>query len=673
VEQVRRSDRSGECGSLDGASPKRALVMRRVCFNAAATFASAADSGRRPGRKLGPFSSLLAALLLIVAGFGEPFAAEGKSTELPVAESPFTPLHVYYISPQGNDHRAGTSVDGAWATPRHNVNCGDVIIALAGSYSKSFGANNWGAVSNCPSTSGGIDGAGGVYFAIVLCAGPYVTSCPISAGDAEAARIDASNWAMEGFWGTSHGQACFSATSESATTLHHIAFINVIGSNCQNAAVDTYSWTNGGCSPPYTSCGGVDQQAIVGAIAWNAAQANDLCGSGISNIPFNGPDTSSGTHVFDAGIFSYANRNGKRCSGYDAVVISAPAASPGVVYSASLFTPYEPITFSVSEGSLPGGLNSSTIYYVCSRNLVTNTSFEVSATQNCAAPISFTSPGTGAMKVQTLKTTDGEGVIFDSWAYYAYKYQGVLEQSVMWGNGSSGFEYFSNTGTAGNEQSREYVSQVTSYGNLQDPYHYANISGELLFQGNRVNPPYGYRQVEDSIFEATTATQGGTPSAYCSRGSTYGCLTVGALIAFDPATATTSDILVQGNYIWNSTSGSTSPGGRNTVLYNPGYNNKTFTLGENTYNDPGFANPNDLPTNAPNCNGYTNTTACMNAGYKVAANLNPTVAVGKGYQAPRPCRPDPYFPVWLKGIVFLHWNGSTLTQNGGLITKPCNM
>jgi hypothetical protein len=45
--------------------------------------------------------------------------------------------------------------------------------------------------------------------------------------------------------------------------------------------------------------------------------------------------------------------------------------------------------------------------------------------------------------VQTLKTTDGEGVIFDSWADYAYKYQGVLEQSVMWGNGSSGFEYFS--------------------------------------------------------------------------------------------------------------------------------------------------------------------------------------------------------------------------------------
>jgi hypothetical protein len=254
----------------------------------------------------------------------------------------------------------------------------------------------------------------------------------------EAARIDASNWAMEGFWGTSRGQACFSATSESTTTLHHVAFINIIGSNCQNAAVYSYSWTNGHCSAPYTSCGGVDQQAIVGAIAWNAAQANGLCGSGISNIRFNGPDTSSGTHVFDAGIFSYANINGNHCGGYNAVVTSAPAASPGTVYSASFFTPFEPVTFSVSEGTLPDGLRNSTIYYVCSENLVNSTSFEVSTTQNCVTPLNFTSSCTGKMMVQTLKTTDGEGVIFDSWADYAYKYQGVLEQSVMWGTGVLG-------------------------------------------------------------------------------------------------------------------------------------------------------------------------------------------------------------------------------------------
>jgi hypothetical protein len=154
-------------------------------------------------RELSSFCSGLLALLLIIAGFAEAFAAEGQSI------APFTPLHIYYISPTGNGHRSGTSLDGAWATAHHNVNCGDVIIALAGSYTKSFGINNWGAVSNCPSTSGGIDGTGGVYFAIVQCAGPYITSCPINGGGAEAARTDASNWAMERFWGLRAAKPAF--------------------------------------------------------------------------------------------------------------------------------------------------------------------------------------------------------------------------------------------------------------------------------------------------------------------------------------------------------------------------------------------------------------------------------------------------------------------------------
>lgn len=91
----------------------------------------------------------LAVLLLIGAGFAEALAAGGKSTEMP-----FTPLHVYYISPSGNDHRAGKSLEGAWATPHHQVNCGDVIIVVAGNYTKSFGINNWGEVSNCRPRAG---------------------------------------------------------------------------------------------------------------------------------------------------------------------------------------------------------------------------------------------------------------------------------------------------------------------------------------------------------------------------------------------------------------------------------------------------------------------------------------------------------------------------------------
>lgn len=114
----------------------------------------------------------LVVALLINAGFAEAFAAEGQSVAVP-----FTALSTYYISPTGNDQSAGTSPKTAWATPHHNVNCGDVILVepgnyILGKYITAFGANNWGTVANCPSRSGGIDGTGGIHFAIVLCAGP---------------------------------------------------------------------------------------------------------------------------------------------------------------------------------------------------------------------------------------------------------------------------------------------------------------------------------------------------------------------------------------------------------------------------------------------------------------------------------------------------------------------
>ena len=221
---------------------------------------------------------------------------------------PFTPLHIYYISPTGNDANPGTSPSKAWAGPRHNVVCGDVIIAAAGSYAgeySEFGPNTWGTVSNCPSTSGGIDGKGGIYFATLLCAGPYVTSCSVNGGAYEAFRVDKSNWAVEGFTATQNsngGNACYIATSESNTTQHHIAFINDIAVNCNLAGVSAVSWT---------SPGGVDQTAVVGAIVFNSASshADGICSSGVSIIPVDGPDTSAGTHVFVAGYFGYKNIN----------------------------------------------------------------------------------------------------------------------------------------------------------------------------------------------------------------------------------------------------------------------------------------------------------------------------------------------------------------------------
>jgi hypothetical protein len=491
------------------------------------------------------------------------------------AQTTFTPLHMYYISPTGNDANAGTSPSTAWATPKHPVQCGDVIIAAAGSYGQwLFGANSWGAVSNCPSTSGGIDGKGGIYFATLLCAGPYVTSCSVNGGAYEAFRVTNSNWVVEGFTATQNSTAaggCYIATSNTGATLHHIAFINDIAINCDYGGFGTYSWT---------SPGGVDQTAIVGAISYNTSPSTGgggICGSGASIIPVEGPDTSAGTHVFVAGYFGYEN-------------INAPSGA---------------------------GCN-----------------------------------------------TDGEGLIFDSWACMNYTYQGVAEQNVWWHNGGPGFEVFPNCLNNG-DKATVYVFNNTSYGNAQDPLHTRSSSDLLL---NNVAPTAvngSSYSVFNNIIRSTEATSGNA-----------GLAPVYTVSFWLNNKGTSSLVSAMGNYFWQGNPGTVMTAGNpNTDVWVNGVHNTTsFPFGTNTYDPPHFANPNGLPTGAPNCNNYTNTTDCMNQGYNVAADLTPSGgALDSGYMPPGACAADPYFPVWLKGVVFLLWNGTALTENAGLITKPCNM
>jgi hypothetical protein len=492
---------------------------------------------------------------------------------------PFTPLHVYYISSSGNDANAGTSPSKAWATPKHPVQCGDVIIVAAGSYGQgwTFGVNSWGAVSNCPSTTGGIDGKGGIYFATLLCAGPYVTSCSVNGGASEAFRVTMSNWAVEGFTATQNSTAtggCYSASSNTTATLHHIAFINDIAINCDYAGFDTYSWT---------SPGGVDQTAIVGAIAYNGSPSTGgggICGSGVSIIPVDGPDTSAGTHVFVAGYFGYKNIN----------------ASSGA------------------------GCN-----------------------------------------------TDGEGLIFDSWACNHYTRQGVAEQNVWWYNGGPGFEVFPNCLTNG-DRANVYVFNNTSYGNAEDPKH-TGSSSDLLLQNIAPSSDYGSSySVSNNIVVSTEATSGNAGKAPVYTA------------AFWLTNGSTSLVSAKGNYFWQSNPGKvTTAGNPNTDVWASGAHNTTsFPFGTNTYQNPSLANPKGLPTQAPNCSSYTNTTACMNEGYNVAADLRagaggPPVSNLSGYLAPGPCATDPFFPTWLKGVVFLQRNGSAITESAGLITQPCGM
>ena len=396
----------------------------------------------------------------------------------------FTALHTYYLSPTGSDAANGLTTATAWASPNHAVQCGDVIIAQPGNYTPAyspFGSGSWGTVSTCPSTSGGIDGNGGVYFATLLCGGTDVMSCNIQNSlSGEPFRVDKSNWAVEGFYAKNAlASTCFSAVSSTTTTIHHVAFINDIGIGCQLAAIDTYSYqATASCG---LLCGGVDQTAIVGAIAFNAASGSSVCGSGISIIPFPGPDTSAGTHVYLSGVYSYNNVNGfcgSRSNGAGGYTTAYAAASPG----ATSFQVTS--TTNLSVGHPIGDLGNSAYNTGVSGNGALSAGSVVNTITGSSSPYTITflnaAGGTGVVASPGIAsgdniayggTTDGEGIIFDTWGSnngsgVGYPYQGVVEQSVLWNNGSSGFEVFCN-GTC-NSTVSVIVKGISTYNNNQD-------------------------------------------------------------------------------------------------------------------------------------------------------------------------------------------------------------
>jgi hypothetical protein len=133
----------------------------------------------------------------------------------------------------------------------------------------------------------------------------------------------------------------------------------------------------------------------------------------------------------------------------------------------------------------------------------------------------------------------------------------------------------------------------------------------------------------------------------------------------------TAATLIEGNFfkgLMTSCVGGTCDSGDNVVATNG------YTYGTNSYASAGFANPSALPTGTPNCTGYPTTSACM-IGLGAVSDLTPSgAAVGVGYQPPQSCRPDPYYPTWLKGVVGITVSGSNLKYSDtSLITKPCGL
>jgi hypothetical protein len=251
----------------------------------------------------------LALLLLFALSFALPCAAT-----------------TYFISPAGSDSNNGTSSGTPWLTPNHAVNCGDTITAAAGTYVYSNFNANFGTVT-C---------TGGNNVAWLTCA--TFDACKISGGGSGGIWVQTNYWGVQGWEITNASptaatSSCFRASPTSAATIHHIIFANDIANGCGANGFTTFPYYAGGQF-------GVDYIAIVGDIAYNAAQSNSECYSGISIYEPVNSDTLPGTHIYVAGNYGWANLDPNPCGG------GAPTDGEGIILDtfdgsqSSFATPY---------------------------------------------------------------------------------------------------------------------------------------------------------------------------------------------------------------------------------------------------------------------------------------------------------------------------------------------
>ena len=176
---------------------------------------------------------------------------------------------------------------------------------------------NWGTVS-C---------SRGQQCRLVECA--TFDACKITVSRANGIAINTDYWGVQGWEVTASGNfaACFRRPPNTSTTIHHIIFANNIANGCSSTGLVAFN--NGGASFDYI--------AIVGNIAYNAAQNGGECQSGISVYQPVKHDSLAGTHIYVAGNFSYSNFDADPCAG------GSPTDGEGIIFD----------TWDGSQGGLP--------------------------------------------------------------------------------------------------------------------------------------------------------------------------------------------------------------------------------------------------------------------------------------------------------------------------------
>ena len=517
------------------------------------------------------------------------------------AYRPFTPLHTYYMAASGcSDANAGTSPASPWCTANHAVVCGDVIIAAAGSYNtrRVLLGNNGGravsTVSNCPSTSGGIDGKGGIYFAVILCGGSDLEACKVNytctgAGCRAVFDSTASNWAIEGFKVTTSDAAndmCFesNAIATLSTVLHHFAAINNICYSSGQGFASNDNGNGGGTPAP-----GTDYMAAVGNImqAASSLTAFGVCTSAIDGNGMANFDTNAGTHLYFYG------------------------------------------------------------------NFVANSQSPTCVTGNVAS--------------------DSEAIMLDTWNTHFYTGTGVIANNMAWHSMRACLQFTFNPFAGDNNLNITFHNNTcfddnTNIGGPTGP----TGGGELDFSGNNGTTSV-HINYSNNIAYSDLATSGGRPSPVYA--AVWGGNTMTNLVN---GTTGTENILKGSAAVCQGTC-------------DPGNNVGAFNgngLGTNFYENPNFNNTTNLKNNwvtfTPNCAGFRNATACMgwNAETRTLTSLTPisdltptsTHSPGKGYQLPSTtCNTNSEYPTWLKGIVYLHYDGTFIRQYRDLVTVPCGL
>ncbi len=338
----------------------------------------------------------------------------------------------YYLAPAadgGNDANNGLSPQTPWLTPNHSVNCGDVLTAATGAYSAgNFQPWDWGTVT-CAAKNN---------VAWVKCA--TFDGCKINSTAGQSGiQIGKSYWGVQGFEVTTSGgnnyAACF--TAYSTTPIHHIIFANNVANGCEASGIG-FSNT--------TVVASFDYVAIIGNIAYNAAQSNTECYSGISIYEPIASDSSAGTHIYIAGNFSFDNVDPAGCaydgSGIILDTLDGSQESLGSAYNQQVVVDNNVTVFNGAAGVVEGGggntaanvyVERNTAYGNYSSSLLTPLSCGQIALNNSPNPGEYTAiyqnlavvpastPGCAGGQAYAYWISNGNGTdqIYSTYAYSA--------------------------------------------------------------------------------------------------------------------------------------------------------------------------------------------------------------------------------------------------------------